>query len=319
MPALYSLGRLRPQYADLFDKMEITNSKRAAAKSQALKIIANKDRYKTVETLTGIPWFVVGCIHFRECNIDKITGAPSFNEYLGNGESLHRITKLVPKGRGPWSSFDEGAVDALVTVENLNDIPYDGSEGCAYAFEKINGFGYRNPSRNIPSPYLWGGTNIQERGKWMEEIKDGKYRKWYDPNQMDQQIGAMATLRMLMDLDPDVVFPDRTRPISDTKPSVADNIPVNADTLAVQSPRADDMESQVKPLIKSKTILSTVGNYLMGLGLSIKAFFAELHDPYVLGFVVFVTGILSVFAFMAIKGRWDVQNVLKHLSLDDKA
>ena len=32
--------------------------------------------------------------------------------------------------------------------------------------ETFNGFGYRAPTRNIPSPYLVGGTSVQKRGKF---------------------------------------------------------------------------------------------------------------------------------------------------------
>lgn len=306
MPALYTLERLRSQYADLFDRMEISNSKRAAAKSQALKIIANKDRYKAVEGRTGIPWFVVGCIHFRESPTDK-AGNARFDTYLGNGESLSHVTKLVPKGRGPWANFEDGAYDALVTVENLNDIPYEGADGCAYAFEKINGFGYRNPSRNIPSPYLWGGTNLQKPGKWMEEIKNGVYRKWYDPTQMDQQIGAMAILRMLMDLDTEVAF--ASPPVI----AAAAEVPEDAAPVApAQSPRADDTESEIKPLSKSKTIWSGAVQWVSS---NTAVFFGYIdkHPEIVIGFL----GVSSILLFLVVTGRVDVQKVLKHLSVDD--
>lgn len=308
MAALYTLDRLRSEYVSLFDKMEISNSKRAAAKAQALRIIKNKDTYKRIEAKTGIPWFVVGCIHHRESPIDKETGGPSFNTYLGNGEPLNRVTKLVPKGRGPWKDFETGAYDALVTVENLDDIPFDGPDGCAYAFEKINGFGYRNPARNIPSPYLWGGTNIQKRGKWKESLEGGVYRKWYDPNEMDQQIGAMATLRMLMDLDSDVVFAGAAVPAPVPVPTPAPAEP----PMVPQSPRADDTETDVKPLGKSKTIWSSIGQWF---ATNLASFFGfiDKHPEYVIGFLVFSSALL----FLVITGRINVQKIMKHLSQDD--
>lgn len=295
MPALYTLDRLRPEYVSLFDKMEISNSRRAAAKSQALKIISGKARYKVAAIKARVPWFVIGLIHFRESNGD-------FTTYLGNGDPIERTTIHVPRGRGPFGSWEDGAFDALVIVENLDDITYDGPEACAYAFEKINGWGYRNPGRSGRSPYLWGGTNLQLPGKF---VSDGKY----DPRVMDQQIGAMAVLRMLMDLDADVVFAGAAvpAPAPDPMPS-----PPLAPADPPNSPRADDTETSVKPLSKSKTIWSAVVQWFTSNTAMVFAYI-DKHPEIVIGFV----GLSSVCLFLVVTGRVDVQKILKHLSVDD--
>lgn len=298
MPALYTLDRLRPEYVPLFDRMEISNSKRAAAKSQALKIIANKDRYKAVQAKTDIPWFVIGCIHFRESSGD-------FNTYLGNGDPLHAKSVNVPKGRGPFASWEDGAYDALVTIENLNDIDYSGPEACAYATEKINGWAYRSPSRNIPSPYLWGGTNIQKPGKFVRDHV-------YDSGVMDTQLGTMAVLRMLMDLDSDVVFAGVPATVPAPVPS-----PPLAPTDPPKSPRADDTETNVKPLSQSMTIRGLILK-MTGLVTGGAAIFLDfLKTPF--GFATFCVaiGAIGLGFVMVLKGRIDVQNMLKHLSIDD--
>ena len=76
-------------------------------------------------------------------------------------------TRLVPKGRGPFSTWEEAAIDAL----KIKRYPPEWDIAhIAYAFEKFNGFGYR--SKGIPSPYLWGGSNIQRPGKY---VRDGVY------------------------------------------------------------------------------------------------------------------------------------------------
>src|SRR5262245_57602353 len=165
VPVQYALERLRPEYLSLWQRMEILPARLSVASHAADRIIAGKARYQAVEAATGVPWFVIGCLHHRESNCN-------FNTYLGNGQPLNRVTTIVPRGRGPWPSVEEGAFDALVTVENLNDIKDWGPEHIAYAAEKFNGFGYRHPSRNIPSPYLWGGTSVQKRGKF---VRDGEY------------------------------------------------------------------------------------------------------------------------------------------------
>ena len=42
----------------------------------------------------------------------------------------------------------------------------------------------------VPSPYLWSGTNVYTRGKF---VRDGVY----DPNAVSAQIGAVALLKRM--------------------------------------------------------------------------------------------------------------------------
>jgi hypothetical protein len=162
-----------------------------------------------------------------------------------SGETLATIeapTVHQPAGRppNPAVSWEEGAYDALVVCEQLDKLTDWGPERVAYAAEKFNGFGYRSPSRNIPSPYLWGETSMQQKGKFVEDDK-------YDPTVMDPQIGAMAVLKQMMALDPEVRF-DAAKPSPPEPPEIP---PV--DTPPPPSPKAIDTESEVKPAAKSKT------------------------------------------------------------------
>lgn len=197
---MHTFTELRPEYQRLWSLMTVV--KINATNLQARKVIANKARYLEVEKATTVPWFVVGCLHERESNGD-------FNTYLGNGQPLNRVTTIVPKGRGPFPTFLAGAIDAL-KLEGLDKIKDWGPEYVAYAAEKFNGFGYRAPDKNIPSPYLWGGTNIQKPGKYIRDHV-------YDPDAMDPQIGAMALLKQILALDPTASFkkpPVITKPVA---------------------------------------------------------------------------------------------------------
>jgi lysozyme family protein len=120
--AQYSFAKLRAEYQRLWSEMTVL--KEAAAEKQARKVIANKARYKQVEQETTVPWFVVGCLHMRESNGD-------FDTYLGNGQPLDMVTTIVPKGRGPFDSFLDGAIDAI-TLEGLDKITDWGAEHVAY-------------------------------------------------------------------------------------------------------------------------------------------------------------------------------------------
>ena len=66
-----------------------------------------KGRYQTVEAKTGVPWFVIAVIHERESSQDW-TGS------LAQGDPWNRASVHVPAGRGPFKSWEEAAIDAVV-------------------------------------------------------------------------------------------------------------------------------------------------------------------------------------------------------------
>lgn len=157
----------------------------AQINTQAAKIEANRSRYEAVATKTGVPWDVIGVIHYRE-------SSGSFAGVLHNGQKIigtGKKTTIVPKGRGPFSTWEDAAVDAL-----MNCHPYAGKNkdwsisGTLDILERYNGLGYRK--KGLPSPYLWAGTDQYTKGKY---VADGKY----DPNHVDKQLGVAAILTKL--------------------------------------------------------------------------------------------------------------------------
>src|SRR5262245_29782094 len=182
-----SFQSLKPRYRQLWDTMTINPSVVDDADRVARKILANKDRYLALERQTGVPWFYIGLVHNRESGMD-------FNTYLGNGQSLNRVTTIVPKGRGPFSSFEAGAIDAF-KVENMIGITDWSLERIAFLLEAFNGFGYLN--KGINSPYLWAGTNQYRSGKF---VADHVFRA----DVVDSQLGSMAVLARLAGMDADV-------------------------------------------------------------------------------------------------------------------
>lgn len=149
---------------------------------QAAKIRSSKARYETVAAKTGVPWDVIAVIHYRE-SINNFAGV------LHNGQKIigtGKKTTLVPKGRGPFSTWEQAAIDAL-----MNCAPYVGKNrdwslgNTLDLLERYNGLGYGN--KGVPSPYLWAGTDQYVKGKY---VADGKF----DPNHVDQQLGVAAIL-----------------------------------------------------------------------------------------------------------------------------
>jgi lysozyme family protein len=148
-----------------------------------------KGRYQTVEAKTAVPWFVIAVIHERESSQDW-TGS------LAQGDPWNRASVHVPAGRGPFKSWEEAAIDALVNCPPFAARNKDWSIGALLTMlEQYNGLGYA--SRGLPSPYVWSGTDQYKSGKY---VRDGVF----DPNAVDQQLGCAGLLFAVMALDPSV-------------------------------------------------------------------------------------------------------------------
>jgi lysozyme family protein/peptidoglycan hydrolase-like protein with peptidoglycan-binding domain len=182
-----SFEKLKPRYRQLWDTMKIHPDVVNRADAAAEKILAGKDRYVPIERKTGVPWFYIGVVHHRESD-------NNFNTYLGNGQPLNRRTTIVPIGRGPFESFEAGAIDAL-QHEDMIGITDWSLERIAYLLEAFNGFGYQ--SKGVNSPYLWAGSNQYTSGKY---VADHDFR----PDVVDRQLGSMVVLARLAAKDPDV-------------------------------------------------------------------------------------------------------------------
>lgn len=155
----------------------------------ARKLLSLKDRYTSVEAKTGVPWWFIAVCFEREA-------ASDFHCVLHNGERIvgtDRVTRLVPKGRGPFTTWDKAAIDALSAAPHELNTNHDWSIGRSlYEIEKFNGFGYRMKGK--PSPYVWSHTNVYLSGKY---VADGVY----DPNAYDSQYGAAAVLKEMAVID----------------------------------------------------------------------------------------------------------------------
>lgn len=148
-------------YAKMYDQLQFsTPAMQEEAERVATFIDTNKRSYVSVAKRTGVPWFVVGAIHYRE-------SSGRFDTYLHNGETLGRKTKLVPKGI-LFHNWDDAAMDAMKRyyIENQNKY------GTIEAIERYNGLGYRNRTcngRQVQSPYLWGGTDWHKGGRYVAD------------------------------------------------------------------------------------------------------------------------------------------------------
>jgi lysozyme family protein len=137
--------------------------------SVAKRLVAGKSRYQGLEAATGVPWFVISVIHEREAS-------QRWDRSIAQGDPWNRVSVHTPRGRGPFRSFEDAAVDALVNCAPFAAKWTDFSAGGTLTLlEHYNGLGYYK--RGLPSPYIWAGTNQYSRGKY---TSDGKF----DPNWM---------------------------------------------------------------------------------------------------------------------------------------
>jgi lysozyme family protein len=195
---------LAGEYTALLASCQIT--RRLEAIVAAKRILKLKPRYQAVSAKTGVPILWLMAINERESSSNMYT-------YLGNGQSLFRVTTEVPRGRGPFGTWEEGAEDAL-HLDQIDQVRDWSWPRALYEDELWNGFGYRAYGRH--SPYLWGGTNIQQPGKY---VADGVW----NPNAWDPQLGTVALMKTIVSLDASLdlaggvpVVPDQ--PIPDPAP-----------------------------------------------------------------------------------------------------
>ncbi|PTX92110.1 hypothetical protein DB346_24490 [Verrucomicrobia bacterium LW23] len=174
---------MRAWYRNLWDTMRIGTA--PAITSAVARITRGRTQYAAIEAKTGVPWRVVGILHYMECNCD-------FAKHLHNGDSLRARTVQVPKGRPlkgtPPFTWEASALDALDHDGFLNQSDWT-TEATLYRLEKYNGWGYFRHT-NILSPYLWSMSNHYTRGKY---VADGKF----DASAISQQVGAAVLLAVL--------------------------------------------------------------------------------------------------------------------------
>lgn len=174
-------------YRNLWKSMRVTRV--AECDTAARRILAGRSRYQAVERSTGVPWFFIGLLHMREsgCN---------FAGVLHNGEHIlgtPRKTRLVPAGRGPFTTWEEAAIDAL-RLKGLHMVKEWPIERIGYECERFNGWGYLG---RVNSPYVWAGSNHYSRGKYIADHV-------FSATHVDKQLGTMPVLAALYKMDTEV-------------------------------------------------------------------------------------------------------------------
>jgi len=221
---------VKGQLASWWAACHITRQK-ASIEKTAQRLYGRKAQYyDPVEKAIGVPWYMVAVIDERE------SGARG--GVLHNGEFIvgkNRKTRLVPAGRGPFSTWHESAIDALsMAGKNFDKVPRDkwSIELVLYCLEAYNGWGYRQYHPRTPSPYIWSCTNIYDNSPRGKYVADGKWGEGVT----DSQIGCAPLLKALFELDKSKpkVEPKAASPIIETAGASA--VVAAGVVAAIQSP-----------------------------------------------------------------------------------
>ena len=188
---------LQPEYSRLLSSMRIT--KVAAVNATAKRLMKNLDQYRPVTKATGIPEVFIAASFEREAS-------SNFSRSPAQGDPWNRVSTHVPAGRGPFKNWYAAALDAyaLNGLDKVGKGKWTWELACYYG-EIFNGMGYRN--KGLRSPYLWGGSNLQQLGKY---VADGKF----DSRHYDSQLGIIPMMKAMVALDPslEIKAPDTALP-----------------------------------------------------------------------------------------------------------
>ncbi len=179
-------GRSKAAQADYYQRvwntMAIDPKREAGVKEAGNGALKNRTRYEGIAKSTGVPWYVIAAIHYREATYD-------FTKHLACGDPLSRRTVREPAGRipnkNPPYTFEEAAVDALTTDRRYKGINWGSIPDLCWFLEQYNGLGYLYMGK--PSPYLLSGSQHYQGGKYTRD-------RYYDPSHYDRQVGTLPII-----------------------------------------------------------------------------------------------------------------------------
>jgi len=193
----HPFSKMKEYYTSLAKSVELDPARAPELRKIGERIIASKAYYSEVQKASGIPWYVIGCLHYREASLN-------FMGHLHNGDPLLMKTVHVPSDRpqiAPWppqrSSLKQ--IWQISAIDALGELKARTSkwtiERTCWALEGYNGYGCFD--HGINTPYLWNYTNKYSGGGY---ASDGHYSGSYK----SKQAGLYSLLLALSELNVDV-------------------------------------------------------------------------------------------------------------------
>ena len=188
----YAFRALAPEYTALLKHMEITRKSVVDMTARRLLHYVDEGRYAEVSAKTGVPQIVMAASFERE-------SSSNFMCSPAQGDRWDRVSRHVPRGRGPFHSWAAAAIDAyhLDHLDAIGAANWSWERAC-FEEELFNGFGYR--LHGVHSPYLWAGSTAYTRAKY---TGDGHY----DPRAIDTQLGVIPMMFRMVELRPSLTLP----------------------------------------------------------------------------------------------------------------
>jgi lysozyme family protein len=188
---IHPFDALKSEYTGLLVQMQITRVAEVAAAAERLLGFIDAGRYEAGCTATGVPQIVAAASFEREAG-------SNFRLNPAQGWPLSSRSRDVPYN-GPFADWTTAQI-AAYQIDGLDKVGaanWSWELGC-YEEEGFNGWGYR--AHGVPSPYLFGGSNIQRPGKY---DADSKYNK----NEMDTQLGVIPMMLRIVQMRPALALP----------------------------------------------------------------------------------------------------------------
>lgn len=183
----------KPWYRRSYDRCEFDAGYEQKVANDARLVLSHKERYEKAGKILGIPWFVIGGIHFKEASCNFAGCLHNGQRVIGkDAVRMGLKTTIVPVGRGPFATWEDSCVDAI-RMHPIGRVTDWELGNMLYHVERYNGTGYlTGAGRAETSPYLWARTSINDdRGKY---VRDGKF----DPTASTQSTtGFCAILKWL--------------------------------------------------------------------------------------------------------------------------
>lgn len=238
--------------------------------AQRLTADKAKAAYQALEQITNVPWFIIAVIHEREAS-------QRWDRNIAQGDPWNATSTHVPKGRGPFKSFQQAAIDALTNCPPFAARWKDWSPGGALTLlELYNGLGYEN-AHHMASPYLWSGTQHYRSGKYVADSK-------FDPNAVDSQLGCAVLLKKMMVIDKSIFAPTQSllavseEPNPDEYPgTVAAEAPDDPPEPEAPAVAPDDAEGPTGKVVTARAAAGT-GAALLGGGQVVSSIVGPAND-----------------------------------------
>lgn len=180
--SVYSIPQeLRDEYLRNWNRAKINDSDKGKV-ARGLDIVRpHIEKYNEVASHIDCNIHALICSHYREAGCD-------FDRQILNGQAWDMKTTIVPKGEGPFESFEvscKRGFDIKPKMEHENNII-----DILHFLERWNGWGYRR--RGVWSPYLWSYTNLYVKGYY---TSDGKFSM----NAVNRQLGCASLLIAILE------------------------------------------------------------------------------------------------------------------------